>query len=119
MAGCGWKWSSRSYSRGGPSFDEAEADAGALSFAGSFPFRGGVTLIVEAPELTDGRGTRSTADLPKPKVRFSIGKAMTGASSKQREREQRKFMIAQGLAMGDTDDPTHFRANFGLLHGEY
>jgi hypothetical protein len=52
-------------------------------------------------------------------VRFAIGKGMTGPGSKQREQKQRSFMIAQGLAIGDTDDSTHFQANFGLLHEEY
>ena len=40
--------------------------------AGSFPFRGGVTLIVEAPEMeTDDKGRRIALA---PVVRFAIGK---------------------------------------------
>lgn len=57
-------------------------------------------------------------ELP-PRVRFAIGRAMTGADAKQREQQQRSFAIAQGLAVGNIKDPTHFQANFGLLHEEY
>jgi hypothetical protein len=85
--------------------------------AGSFPFRGGVTLIVEAPEMAnDGKG--HTVALP-PVVRFTIAKASVGDESKRREQTQRSFAIAQGLAAGDTMKPGHFQANFGLLHEEY
>ena len=85
--------------------------------AGSFPFRGGVTLIVEAPELRyeTGKGTVASP----PNVRFAIGRSMTGDDAQLREQKQRDFAIAQGLALGDTQDPTHFQANFGLLHEEY
>jgi len=54
-----------------------------------------------------------------PVVRFIIGKAMTGKESRRREATQRTFAIAQGLAAGNTDDPAHFQANFGLVHEEY
>jgi hypothetical protein len=84
---------------------------------GSFPFRAGVTLIVEAPELTGEAGKGKVAQ--PPVIRFAIGRPMTGAASQQREQRQRDFAIAQGQDIGDTDDPTHFQANFGLLHEEY
>ena len=84
---------------------------------GSFPFRAGVTLIIEAPELKSDDHQHTVALLPK--VRFAIGRGMTGPDAKQREDRQRSFAIAQGLALGDTTDPTHFQANFGLLHEEY
>jgi hypothetical protein len=89
----------------------------AVPEAGSFPFRGGVTLIVEAPELS-GDGTGHTVARP-PRVRFSIGKALTGDKAEQREQTQRSCAITLGLAAGDTTDPNHFQANFGLLHEEY
>ena len=44
---------------------------------------------------------------------------MTGKESRRREETQRTFAVAQGLAAGDTTDPTHFQANFGLVHEEY
>jgi hypothetical protein len=83
--------------------------------AGSFPFRAGVTLIVEAPKP---KSHEQPKDVP-PKVRFAIGREMTGPNARQREERQRNFFIAQGLAMGNTEDATHFQANFGLLHEEY
>lgn len=84
---------------------------------GSFPFRAGVTLIIEAPELVR-EGTFGVV-AQAPKVRFAIGRSMTGSESKKREQSQRAFSIEQGLAIGDTQDPAHFQANFGLLHEEY
>jgi hypothetical protein len=44
---------------------------------------------------------------------------MTGPDAKLREQKQRSFAIAQGLAIGDTSDPRHFQANFGLVHEGY
>lgn len=85
--------------------------------AGSFPFRGGVTLIVEAPELGIDHAGHAVA-LP-PVVRFAIGKPIAGEESLRREQAQRTFALAQGLAVGDTEDPAHFQANFGLVHEEY
>jgi hypothetical protein len=85
--------------------------------AGSFPFRGGVTLIVEAPELGTNHDGHTVA-LP-PVVRFAIGKPIVGEESLRREQAQRTFALAQGLAVGDTEDPAHFQANFGLVHEEY
>jgi hypothetical protein len=95
---------------------QAEFAPGAPA-AGSFPFRAGVTLIIAAPEL-ERRGHYGVVAQP-PKVRFAIGRSMTGAESKKREQAQRAFNIAQGLAVGDTQDPSHFQANFGLLHEEF
>jgi hypothetical protein len=85
--------------------------------AGSFPFRGGVTLIVEAPEMADDGKGRAVA--LSPAVRFAIAKASVGEELKRREQTQRSFAIAQGLAAGDTTKPGHFQVNFGLLHEEY
>ena len=42
-------------------------------FAGSFPFRAGVTLIVAAPELTED--SKKVVE-KRPTVRFAIGKGM-------------------------------------------
>jgi hypothetical protein len=89
----------------------------AVPEAGSFPFRAGVTLIVEAPELTAGPDGHTVAR--PPKVRFAIGRPMTGPDAKLREQKQRSFALAQGFAIGDTSDPRHFQANFGLVHEEY
>jgi hypothetical protein len=87
----------------------------AVPEAGSFPFRGGVTLIIEAPEL---KGSRRTVKAEPPKVRFAIGKGMTSSTAKLREEKQRSFAMSLGMATGDTADPAHFQANFGLVHEE-
>lgn len=78
--------------------------------AGSFPFRAGVTLIVSAPTVNEW-GYRG-----KPCVRYAIGKRMTGRDGETREQNQRIHNLSMGLAEGNTDDPNHFQANFGLLH---
>ena len=81
---------------------------------GSFPFRGGVTLIIAAPELSPGGHYGAVAS--PPEVCYVIGKAISGEDGARREQSQREFAISQGLALGNTEDPTHFQANFGLLH---
>jgi hypothetical protein len=95
---------------------QASFDSG-VPEAGSFPFRGGVTLIVEAPELRTNHDGHAVAR--PPVVRFAIGKPITGDEAQRREKAQRTFALAQGLAVGDTEDPAHFQANFGLVHEEY
>jgi hypothetical protein len=77
--------------------------------AGTFPLRGGTTLIVAAPER-DPRGRLL------PKVRYAIRKGLTGAQGQAREARQRKFCLAQGLQNGDTEDRRHFQVDFGLVH---
>ena len=78
--------------------------------AGSFPFRGGVTLIIAAPKI-DRSHKRGIAE-----VRFAISKSITGAEGKNREESQRQHNLAMGLANGDTEDPNHFQVDFGLVH---
>ena len=79
--------------------------------AGSFPLRGGVTLIISAP-TRDGTGHA----IP-PTVRFAIRKPLIGVEGKTREERQRRYVLAAGLAQGRTADPRNFQANFNLLHG--
>ncbi len=83
--------------------------------AGSFPLRGGVTLIIGAPKpKTDRHGTVATD----PEVRFVISKTLAGDAGKKRESSQRTFALSQGLDRGDTKEKDHFQVNFGLLHEE-
>ncbi|MBS0422337.1 MAG: peptidase M4 [Proteobacteria bacterium] len=76
---------------------------------GTFPFRGGVTLIISSPKVKFGNASE-------PHVRFAIRKPLTGESGKQREARQREYYAARGLGNGKTDDAKHFQADFGLLH---
>lgn len=78
--------------------------------AGSFPLRGGVTLIVAAPAPDDHGGYGP------PRVRFAIVKRITGDEGRMREARQRAYGLALGLANGDTDDDRHFHVDFGLVH---
>ncbi|MDM0026303.1 hypothetical protein [Variovorax saccharolyticus] len=77
---------------------------------GSFPLRGGVTLIIAAPDR-DHYGHH----IP-PKVRFAVRKPLTGAEGEMREARQRRYALATGLANGDTGKDSHFQVDFGLLH---
>ena len=57
-------------------------------------------------------------DVP-PKVRFAIGRVMTGADAKQREEKQRSFVIAQGLRWATPKMPPTSRPTSACLHEEY
>jgi hypothetical protein len=92
-------------------FDHDVADAG------SFPLRGGVTMVIEAPVIEGTRRANGALgpDVARmPEVRLLIGKPIHGDEGDRRESSQRHFMMASGLA---TDDNEHrFHANFALLH---
>ena len=77
--------------------------------AGSFPLRGGVTLIIAAPQ-------REARGYGPPRVRFKIGKPLAGAEAGLREKRQRNYAMSIGLMNGDTEDARHFQADFGLVH---
>jgi hypothetical protein len=68
-----------------------------------------VTLIISAPEVQHGVSGE-------PQVRFAIGKPLTGDAGRKREARQREYYIARGLVNGNSDTPTHFQADFCLLH---
>jgi hypothetical protein len=78
--------------------------------AGSFPMRGGVTLIVSEPHV-DAFGHSGL-----PEVRYAIRKDLTGPQGERRQRRQAQYLMSMGMADGKTDDPKHFQVNFGLLH---
>jgi len=82
----------------------------ALPEAGAFPLRGGVTLIVAAPER-DAYGHYGP-----PRVRFAIAKRIAGDEGELREARQRAYHIAMGLMNGDPSDDRHFQVDFGLVH---
>lgn len=78
--------------------------------SGSFPFRAGVTLIISAPEVNE------FGYAGKPQVRYAVKKGFCGPDATEREDRQRQFQMEMGFANGNTDDPNHFQANFGLIH---
>jgi hypothetical protein len=85
---------------------------------GTFPMRGGVTLLVSQQPLRDD-GTR-----PEPEIRYVIHNHL----SPERERRQRMNYFASALVphyhgeedqhhRAHADDESHFQINFGLIHG--
>ena len=64
---------------------------------------------VLAPYYQDGKRTAAFCELFDDKG---------FPSAKLREEKQRSFAMSLGMATGDTTDPTHFQANFGLVHEE-
>ncbi len=88
----------------------------AVTGVGEFPFRGGATVIISAPEVApDSSGSLTAKD---PEIRFVIGKPISGPGGVQRESAQRHFTLSLGLAQGHCDDARHFQVNFALLHGD-
>lgn len=83
---------------------------------GALPFRGGVTLVIDGPEL--GVDEHGASILLPPEVRYIIGKAMVGPDAEARQERQRGFAVSQGFAFGVTDDESSYQANFALLHEE-
>ncbi|MDT7808662.1 MAG: hypothetical protein QOJ70_2475 [Acidobacteriota bacterium] len=73
---------------------------------GTFPVRGGVTLLIAKPSLVDGL-------YPPAEIRYLIQKRLDPGG--QREERQRRFSLREGLQEGKGED--RFLINFNLLHG--
>ena len=48
-----------------------------------------------------------------------IGRAMTGQTPGSAKKGNATFSSRKAMPYGNTEDATHFQANFGLLHEEY
>lgn len=77
---------------------------------GTFPMRGGATLLIPKPAL-DLR----TYTYPASEIRYLIQKPLDGGSGTRREERQRRFSLREGLLNGD--DPKRFQLDFNMLHG--
>lgn len=90
------------------------ADAPAL---GTFPFRGGVTLIVGGPPLDVARRQHyeGTAYEPFGIVRYAIGKSLQGDAGALRQSRQRTHLQRLGLVEGR--DAGRFMVDFAMTHG--
>ncbi|HLX08964.1 MAG TPA: peptidase M4 [Thermoanaerobaculia bacterium] len=77
---------------------------------GSFPLRGGATMIVSRPTVDQQQDP--TAGAP---VRHVIGKHLHGTEGKLREERQQRYAQRLGLLAGN--DPRRFQINFAMLHG--
>jgi len=85
---------------------------------GSFPVRGGVTLLIGKPSLVEIR--RQVAQgkyIPHGKIRYVIGKHLHGSIGHEREERQRRHYERMGLIEGS--DPDRFQIDFALTHGGF
>jgi hypothetical protein len=75
---------------------------------GTFPMRGGATLIIAKPPLDDGKYAPG-------EIRYLIRKRLNCGPGDPREDHQRRFNQREGLLEGN--DPKRFQIDFNLLHG--
>ena len=78
---------------------------------GSFPMRGGATVIISKPSIEElRRNSRAGAT-----IRYVISKGLHGAEGKTREDRQRRYCQQIGLVEGH--DADRFQINFSMVHG--
>jgi len=75
---------------------------------GTFPVRGGVTLLIAKPLLENGHYAPG-------EIRYLIQKRLDHDYGAQREQRQRRFSLREGLLEGK--DPKRFQIDFNMLHG--
>ncbi len=76
---------------------------------GSFPLRGGATVVISKPTLV-GYGEITHA----APVRYVIGKQLHGSEGSLREQRQRTYLQHLGLVEGT--DSNRFEINFAIVH---
>jgi hypothetical protein len=79
-------------------------------FLGTFPMRGGSTLLISKPPRRDGKYGPG-------KLRYLIRKRLTGDYGKRRQSRQRSFNLREGLLEGDGDK--RFHLDFNMLHSGF
>ncbi|HET9768164.1 MAG TPA: peptidase M4 [Thermoanaerobaculia bacterium] len=81
---------------------------------GTFPLRGGATLIVSRPTAEQAR--EQAAGTPvEASIRYVIGKHLHGREGERRAERQLRYAQRVGLLEGS--DPHRFQVDFALLHG--
>lgn len=95
------------------SFDDTEPGLG------TFPLRGGATIIIGKPTLVEARRHRYEKGeyIPYGNVRYVIGKQLDGDAGARRQSRQRAHLQRLGLVEGS--DPDRFRIDFALTHGGF
>ncbi len=95
------------------SFDDAAPDLG------TFPMRGGATIIIGKPSLVEARRQHYEGGGCKPQgeIRYVIAKHLHGNVGNARELRQRLHYQRLGLVEGN--DPERFTINFALTHGGF
>jgi hypothetical protein len=76
---------------------------------GSFPLRGGATLLIEKPIEGEPEEPNNEAN-----IRYAITKRLDGAEGDRRLARQRGFAASAGLVEGIDDE--RFQINFSMLH---
>jgi len=85
---------------------------------GTFPLRGGATLIISKPDLAEvRRRERNRESTDFGLVRYVIAKHLHGEVGAMREARQRAHLLGLGLAEGS--DPARFQIDFALTHGGF
>jgi len=77
---------------------------------GTFPMRGGATLIIQKPLAHEPEAARDEAH-----IRYVISKHLHGTEGKARTRRQRRHLEQLGLTEGN--DASRFQVNFAMVHG--
>jgi hypothetical protein len=77
---------------------------------GSFPLRGGATLIIQKPLAHEPEAAKGEAI-----IRYVIAKHLHGSEGKLRESRQRRHLEQLGLTEGNDD--ARFQVNFAMVHG--
>lgn len=83
---------------------------GARQF-GTFPLRGGATVIITKPLPDVPRGAQQ------PVIRYVIYKHLHGEQGRRREERQRLYYQTQGFLEGPPDDPRRFQLDYARIHG--
>ncbi|HEV7767987.1 MAG TPA: peptidase M4 [Thermoanaerobaculia bacterium] len=78
---------------------------------GTFPLRGGATLIIQKPRADEPAALKGEAT-----ICYVIGKHLHGPEGKKREKRQRR--VGERLGLTEGNDPHRFMVNFAMVHGE-
>ncbi|HEX7833657.1 MAG TPA: peptidase M4, partial [Thermoanaerobaculia bacterium] len=76
---------------------------------GSFPLRGGTTLMIQKPTAGEAGAVKNEAH-----IRYAISKKLGGKEGEQRLAKQRGTAASLGILEGDGDE--RFHINFSMLH---
>jgi hypothetical protein len=79
---------------------------------GTFPMRGGSTLLISKPPLKD-----RNSDYGPGQIRYLIRKRLDGPNGDRRQRRQRNFNLREGLLEGKSDK--RFQLDFNMLHSGF
>lgn len=85
-----------------------QADAPQL---GTFPLRGGATLIIQKPRADEPAALKGEAT-----ICYVIAKHLHGPEGRRRAERQRR--VGERLGLTEGNDPHRFMVNFAMVHGE-